>query len=63
MQKIKLLKDYLENKAGDVIEVTRNTAHTLIESGKGTLQYTHRMFTSENAGASEKKKSRNKKWQ
>lgn len=37
MIKIKLIKNTKEGKAGDIIEVTGNIAHGLIDRGEGKL--------------------------
>ena len=37
MRTVKLLVDIMGKKAGDVVEVENNTAHTLIDTKKGIL--------------------------
>ena len=45
MQKIQYIKDYKENKAGDVQKLQNNIAHGLVERGIAIL-YRGRMFKS-----------------
>ena len=46
MVKIKLNQKWLINEEGDIVEVTNNVGHGLIESGVGKLvtNYTNRMM-------------------
>jgi len=46
MVKIELKNNWLRHKVGDVIDVTQNVGHGLIESGVGKLvtNYTNRMM-------------------
>lgn len=61
MVKIKLLAEHAGKQAGEVIEVTRNVAHGLIERGIATLggvkTYSNKMMTTETRGVKSKRKT------
>lgn len=52
MVKVKLLKEYQDKRVGEIVEVSNNEAHTLIEEGVARLLTTRDALVKPEFGAS-----------